>query len=180
MLFILKDVLFSYNVDNKIFLKASPMSNYKDLTQYEQCYNKENNIHNYQSSVHLMGDHFGVMLSLVELINIELSSFSKTSLNFHIEIENFDKTTQKHLYKIYKIEIADSNSDNIVEDENDKILDFYEIKNMFTSLECDVSTRIREKRQKLSDLEKNISEMDITLENIDVLDKMKRNFLTYI
>lgn len=180
MIFILKDVFFSYTADNNIFLKASPMSNYKDLTEYEKSYNKEKKIKNYQSSVHLMGDHFGIMLSLMEVINIELSSFSNTSLNFHIEIDKLDKLTKKHLYKIYKIEIADNNTDNIVDDENDKILDFYEIKNMFTSLECDLLEKIKEKRHKLSELEKSISEMDITLENIDILDKMKRNFVAYV
>lgn len=178
MIFVLKNVYYVFNQDNNMIFKSSPMTNYKDLIQLETSYDS-NNKQYYQSSVYLTNKHVEIRLNLKDDINIDLTSVLKTSLNLNIEIVDFDALKNKYIYKISKIEISDDNND-IIEDEQDKLLDFYEIKNIYDSLERDIYEKINNKKKKILEFENMLSTLKISLDNIDHMDNIKRNIEKYL
>lgn len=180
MVFVLKNVFFVLNYENIMVLKSSSMTNYKELIELENLekMNSENTY--YQSSVHLTNKNIEITLNLRDQLTIDLKSFTKTSLNLSIQIVDFDTQKNKYIYKIHKIEISESNEDVIDDDEPEKLLDFYEIKNIYDSLEKDIIEKINVKKQKIQELENILNSLEISLENVDYMDNIKRNLDKYL
>ena len=180
MVFVLKDVFFLLNNENNMVLKSSSMTNYKDLIELENEKKLSMGKQYYQSSIHLTNKSIEITLTLKDQITIDLKSFTKTCLNLNIEIIDFDELKNKHIYKIHKIEISESNQDIIEDDEPERLLDFYEIKNIYDSLEKDILEKINNKKQKIQELENILSSLEISLENVDYMDNIKRNLDKYL
>ena len=180
MVFVLNDVYFLLNNENNMILKSSSMTNYKELIELENKEKKRLGKNYYQSSIHLTNTNVEITLSLKDQLTIDLKSFTKTCLNLNIEIVDFDDVKSKHIYKIHKIEISDNKEDTIEDDEPEKLLDFYEIKNIYDSLEKDIFEKINNKKQKIQELENILSALEISLENVDYMDNIKRNLDKYL
>lgn len=180
MVFVLNDVYFLLNNENNMILKSSSMTNYKELIKLENQEKKRLEKNYYQSSIHLTNKNIEITLSLKDQITIDLKSFTKTCLNLNIEIIDFDNLKGKHIYKIHRIEISENKQDIIEDDEPEKLLDFYEIKNIYDSLEKEIVENINSKKKKIQELENILSSLEISLENVDYMDNIKRNFDKYL
>lgn len=180
MIFVLNDVYFLLKNENNIILKSSFMTNYKEFIELENQQKNILGIDYFQSSIHLTNKNIEITLSLKDDIKIDLRAFTKTCLNLNVEIVDFNDTKKKYIYKIHKIEISDNNEDTIEEDEPERLLDFYEIKNIYDSLEKDIIDKINSKKQKLQELEKKLDCLEISLENVDYMDNIKRNLEKYL
>lgn len=181
MIFVLKNILFMFVKRNVITVKCLPLSNYADLVKLEQKHNRNQEPQShYLSSVNVRSDYYEIVLNLNENLSFDLYPFTQTGLNFHLEIVGFDPDATKYVYKIHQIEIADVADESIPDEEDtERILEDYEIKTMYKTLETELLDKIHEKRSRLDDLQMTINRMSTSLENIEILDKIKRTFETY-
>ncbi|QOI90223.1 hypothetical protein QKU58_gp108 [Pyramimonas orientalis virus] len=175
-MFILKNVKFSCTYTKGIVFIPSHKSNYRDFVQNEEALSNstETYIVKYNSSVHLTPKNIEINLALNKDFTTELCSNIMYDIFLtHIRI---DKLLNKNVYKISKITLADEMLEEDTISDEEKVLDDYEICEMFDSVYMDVKTKIEHKKKILDELLVTIAELPKTIDQIDFLVKTGNQF----
>ena len=179
-MFELRNVQFMYNKESCIFLKTTSTSNYRQFMEYESTLGKED-----VSSVYLKGKDIVIRICQRTPLSIELEDKGMYNITVkHIEDEANDNTTTRdvYYYGVRRIEIADddvdiiTDDDNAEEDDDSRLLDEYEVRQLFNNLVETIREKLYKKREKVNSVDEWLNNLDATVENIEVLDTFNKKF----
>ena len=143
-------------------------SNFREFIKYEKEYLPELAL----SSVNLTSNNVEINLQL----NKDFFQLQHDVLyDVFIKFVKHDEKTRKNVYRIQKVVISDSISEQNTEDDTD-LLDNYEIKEMFNKILCELDDKIKISQDKLVMLLNRINNMEKNISNLNFIAEINNNF----
>jgi hypothetical protein len=165
-MFVLTNLKFCCIYNNNIVFIPSHLSNYREFIKYES--EQDKNINNYTSSVQLTSKNVEVNITL----NKDFTTQLQTDISYDVEVSffRFDQILNKNIYKICKIVLSENDVEFSEEhDDDEKILEDYEICEMFEKSLSDVKQKILAKQEDLDELLYRIDNLGKTIDNLNLL-----------
>lgn len=162
--------------------KATPMTDYNGFVAFERDeFNKQFKSETQRkcgSSVHLMGKHVEIELLLDKQLDLKTEDIDKYLLDVYIVVDGYCDKRRRLRYKIVKIG-AKALEGNLVEEdddeENDGLLEEYEIKEMFFSMMDKAKQKLNQKKEKIDTIESTMENLIVSLEGIEQLENIIQN-----
>jgi hypothetical protein len=160
--------------------RATPMTDYNGFVAFER--NEFNTKYKSEtqrkcgSSVHLMGKHVEIEFLLNKQLDLLKEDIDKYLLDVYIVVDGYCESKRRLIYRIVKIG-AKPIEGNVIEDddENDNLLEEYEIKEMFNSMMDKASHKLNQKKEKLHKIETLMEKLEVSLEGIEHLENIIQN-----
>lgn len=182
--FLVQNILYvdQESSDMEMTFKATPMTDYNGFVAFERDeFNKRFKSETQKkcgSSVHLMGKHVEIELLLDKQLDIRTDDIDKYLLDVYIVVDGYCDKRRRLRYRIVKIG-AKPLEGNLVEededDENDGLLEEYEIKELFSSMMDKATQKLNKKKDKIHSIEKTMENLMVSLEGIEQLENIIQN-----
>lgn len=166
--------------DMEMTFKATPMTDYNGFVAFERDeFNKRFKSETQKkcgSSVHLMGKHVEIELLLDKQLDIRTDDIDKYLLDVYIVVDGYCDKRRRLRYRIVKIGAKPLEGNLVEEDEeNDGLLEDYEIKEMFFSMMDKVTQKLNKKKDTIYRIEKTMENLMVSLEGIEQLENIIQN-----
>lgn len=177
--FIIQDLLY---VDNdtstkEMTFRATSTTDYNGFVAFERGeFNKKFKSDDHRkcgSSVHLMNKHVEIELVLESDIPLKTCDIQSYLLDVYIAVDGYCKQRRRLIYKILRI-VAKPMDDLVIEedDENEDILEEYEIKEIFNNMLKDAYSKLKIKKERLAKIETSLGEIKVSHEGIEALESI--------
>lgn len=170
-MFVLRAVRFKNVYEGGIVLIPTHKSNVRELIDIENDKIESNNCIN--GSVNVMKSNVQINLRLSKTF-FELDR--ELLYDIHITPLRTDNKMMKIVYKLSKVVISNDVIEDVEEDEEDVILDRYEIKEMYDSAKKELEEKLYGMSDDIVKIQKRIRMMDINMENLNRIAEMNTNF----
>jgi len=172
-MFVLRAVRFKNVYDGGIVLIPTHKSNVRELIEIENDKIDSNNCIN--GSVNVMKSNVQINLRLSKTL-FELDR--ELLYDIHITPLRTDNKMMKIVYKLSKVVISNDVVDSVEEEEDEEevILDRYEIKEMYESTRKELEEKLDVVSDDIVKIQKRIGTMDINLENLNCIAEINTNF----